>query len=98
MDTFICDRCGYIITNGRLDDHDEDCALGLRQEIKRLTEECNKWQLVAGKLYEDKVYMRAALRDIYEACMAADADGELDSRIDGDLLDAARQAIKQVEG
>ena len=38
--------------------------------------------------------LQTALRDIYEACYAADCDGELDSRIDGDILDAARLALK----
>lgn len=38
--------------------------------------------------------LQTALRDIYEACYAADCDGELDSRIDGAILDAARIALK----
>ena len=38
--------------------------------------------------------LQAALHDIYEACYAADCDGELDSRINGDILDAARVALK----
>ena len=42
--------------------------------------------------------LQAALHDIYEACYAADCDGELDSRIDGDILDAARLALKGGEG
>ena len=42
--------------------------------------------------------MRAALRDIYEACMQADGEGELYYTIDGDMLDAARQAIKTSGG
>jgi hypothetical protein len=40
----------------------------------------------------------AALKALYEACMAADADGELDSCIDGDLLDAARVVLIGGEG
>lgn len=39
--------------------------------------------------------LREALSEIYEACMLADADGELDSRIDGDLLDKARTALEE---
>lgn len=75
-----------------------DEYVDLKIENARLVKEYNKWRIIAGKLYEDKVYMRAALRDIYEACMAADADGELDSRIDGGILDAARVALEKKGG
>lgn len=36
---------------------------------------------------------RLALSNLFDACMAADADGELDSRINGELLDAAMDAL-----
>jgi FtsZ-binding cell division protein ZapB len=39
-----------------------------------------------------------ALKKLYEACMAADADGELDGRINGEILDAANVAICNAEG
>lgn len=49
-------------------------------------------------MFESRKEICKALSDLYDACMHADAEGELYYTIDGDLLDAARQAIKQVEG
>ena len=37
--------------------------------------------------------LRTALRNLVEACFRADNDGELDSRIDGELMDAAWNAL-----
>ena len=39
--------------------------------------------------------MEAALSPILEACYLADVEGELSERIDGSLLDAARDALKR---
>ena len=40
----------------------------------------------------------AALRNLREACLAADANEELSSMVDGSLLDAAGAAIDRAEG
>lgn len=49
---------------------------------------------VVGEWRKKVAGLESALRNIYEACMAADAAGELDSRIDGEILDAAGDALK----
>jgi transcriptional regulator with XRE-family HTH domain len=53
---------------------------------------------------EDIARLFAAAPDLYEACvnilnacLAADIDGELDSRVSGDLMDAASTAIAKAE-
>jgi hypothetical protein len=38
-----------------------------------------------------------ALKKLYNACMAADEDGELDSRINGEMLDNANDALQKAE-
>ncbi len=43
------------------------------------------------------VHLRTVLADLYNACMQADEEGELYYTIDGDLLDAARDAIGKPE-
>jgi len=38
-----------------------------------------------------------ALKNLLEACYCADEDGELSDRVDGSLLDAAKDAIAKAE-
>ena len=47
-----------------------------------------------GELKEKIKRLRPALRNLYEACMTADAQEELSEHVDGSLLDAARLALK----
>ncbi len=71
-----------------------DDAAGVTQHIRA----CEKHPMRAVEVAFAAASARleksqAALRDIYDACYAADCDGELDARIDGDILDAARIAL-----
>lgn len=55
MSRFVCERCGRIIENNRLEDHEDDCALGLRAEVARLTAELQR----AIDIYKDPAVTHA---------------------------------------
>lgn len=81
-------------SNGRMwDEYDRAMSriTALEDDLEKATARAEAAEARAEKL-------QAALHDIYEACYAADCDGELDYRIDGDILDAARLALKGGEG
>jgi len=104
------DNCGYcgaslIYMDGTYVCPDCTLTLGEQREIRRYIRDNNTphnelpvWlvsliaRAEAAEARAEK--LQAALHDIFEACYAADCDGELDSRIDGDILDAARLALK----
>ena len=39
--------------------------------------------------------LRKALKNLFSACEKADFEGELTSYVDGEMLDAAREALKR---
>lgn len=75
-----CARCGS--DSSRLDaaHHCSTCHAESQATVKRLETEVER--------------LREALRPLLAACEQADVDLELDSRIDGELLDAARAALE----
>lgn len=42
--------------------------------------------------------LKTALKNLYDACMLADQEGELSWRVNGELLDAARELIGGLNG
>jgi hypothetical protein len=48
------------------------------------------------KLRAENERLRNALKDLYEACLRANAEYELSGHINGDILDAAQQVLKEV--
>ena len=81
-----------------MSDREKNIIETLREGNRELRAECNALQTELQSVNESRKKVCKALSDLYDACMQADGEGELYYTIDGDLLDAARQAIKQVEG
>ena len=47
-------------------------------------------------LHAENERLKEALSNLFEACLAADVEGELSERINGEILDAAREALNEV--
>ena len=62
--------------------NDEDIEYILQSEYDKLRAENEK--------------LKALLYNLYEACMRADFEGDLSEYIDGDILDAVKQALNEV--
>jgi len=73
---------------------DKDAYADIEKTLEQEGAAFDEMKVRAEKAEAQVAALQTALRDIYEACYAADCDGELDSRIDGTILDAARIALK----
>ena len=67
-----------------------------RPSVKLLVREISRLQASVAELEAERMRLIVAFRNLYEACLAADIEGELSDRINGEILDAALQALKVV--
>lgn len=69
-------------------------AMTLLDEVRDLTVQVAQLRFDLNAATENSRKICKALSDLYDACMQADGEGELYYTIDGDLLDAARKAMR----
>jgi Lar family restriction alleviation protein len=69
-------------------------AMTLLDEVRDLTVQVAQLRFDLNSATENSRKICKALSDLYDACMQADGEGELYYTIDGDLLDAARKAMR----
>jgi S-methylmethionine-dependent homocysteine/selenocysteine methylase len=66
-----------------------------KEKIQKLYEEnIDVWQKKYLAKSEENAALKDALREFYEACYAADVDGELTERVTGEMLDKAHGLIE----
>ena len=73
---------------------------GIAEENRMLSERIQRlvdWHVRAEKAEGKNKKLRAALLNLFNACLCADMNDDLSEYINGDILDQAREAVKMTE-